>query len=367
MLCNDQCLFCLITKICIQTDIRLNTNLFHKAIMKWIVLLSMLALTTIISGDNAKPYFLSALLFVRDESSLILEYFRHYFEEGVDHVFIIDDGSTDGTIEKLSCINNQYYTILSHVSRITGPGSIKVQRQAYHNVFPTLQNLTTWLVIVDTDEFISSRKFPHLTLKQLLQTSFSNCSMVSAPWIMYAFGNHIETPIGSVRSSLDYRWSFDPTYARNVTNVESKAADIHQGIENKQIYHTDSISDVDVHTGMLRKTGSICGPFHPYHHNCLAGNCMIEKPQKAGGKGPIRMKITENDVDNLLLACHHYRITSLNDFKRKTQSKRVHSWLYTLNDSNRMDVHDNYMTRVRAAARTNHPQQKIADNIFFDC
>eukprot|EP00974_Lingulodinium_polyedra_P003366 315734-Lingulodinium_polyedra.AAC.1 len=55
--------------------------------------------------EEAKPkprFFLSVLVLMHNEVDRLLEFVLHYLEEGVEHFYIIDDRSSDGTVQLLS-------------------------------------------------------------------------------------------------------------------------------------------------------------------------------------------------------------------------------------------------------------------------
>ena len=46
-------------------------------------------------------YTLSVLAMFKNESMIIQEWIKHYIEEGVEHFYLIDNGSTDDYYEKI--------------------------------------------------------------------------------------------------------------------------------------------------------------------------------------------------------------------------------------------------------------------------
>ena len=46
-------------------------------------------------------YFLTCCLMIKNEGKYIEEWMDHYISEGVEHFYIIDNGSTDNTLELL--------------------------------------------------------------------------------------------------------------------------------------------------------------------------------------------------------------------------------------------------------------------------
>ena len=63
---------------------------------------------------------------------------QHYIEEGVDHFFIFDDASRDGTRQALRCIDSSYYTFFNQ-TQFKGAGRAKLpQREVYARMYSEL-------------------------------------------------------------------------------------------------------------------------------------------------------------------------------------------------------------------------------------
>ena len=56
-----------------------------------------------ISPNSRQPnkYYLSVLGMVKDDAGILSEWIEHHLAHGVEHIFVVDDKSTDGTIEIL--------------------------------------------------------------------------------------------------------------------------------------------------------------------------------------------------------------------------------------------------------------------------
>lgn len=87
---------------------------------------------------------------VKNENLNIDEWIDHYFWQGADHLFIIDNGSTDDTFERVQ-------------QRAKGHDKITVVKRAqrhkqdahYQDVFLKFQmrKRFRWLLVADADEF----------------------------------------------------------------------------------------------------------------------------------------------------------------------------------------------------------------------
>ena len=95
---------------------------------------------------SAGSYFLSVLLIAKNESMVIAEWLAHYKQQGVDHIYLIDNGSTDdmcAQIEPFGAFVTVYHWPEAH------------QQVAYYNkAYETIKNETQWLLVVDADEYV---------------------------------------------------------------------------------------------------------------------------------------------------------------------------------------------------------------------
>ena len=91
--------------------------------------------------------FLVLLTRCKDEP-YILEFVNHYLSEGVDRIHIIDDASTLVYPEEV--LLNERVTFYWEKDIIR-------QKQA-NKIYQQIRFSSTWLMFVDVDEFITSRK-----------------------------------------------------------------------------------------------------------------------------------------------------------------------------------------------------------------
>lgn len=107
--------------------------------------------------QKQKPYFLSVLAIFKNEAMNIKEWIDHYLWQGVDHFYLINNGSTD-----------EYKNILDQYSNITLYNFNEQHRQVqyYNTIYPEIKTTSKWLIVVDLDEFYfcknqSIRSFLH--------------------------------------------------------------------------------------------------------------------------------------------------------------------------------------------------------------
>jgi len=135
-------------------------------------------------------YYLSVYAIFKNESVALEEWLTHYINEGVDHFFLIDNGSTD-----------DYEPILDKF-----PGKITLYKDAekykqndhYNNYLFKHNTESEWIILVDLDEFVYARKgFDKIS--DYLRTVPEDISRILLLWKMFGSNGHIEQPSSIIK------------------------------------------------------------------------------------------------------------------------------------------------------------------------
>lgn len=97
---------------------------------------------------------LCVLAIMKNESLNIDEWIEHYIWQGADHIYIIDNGSTDDMPSKIEASKHN-----ERITLIRLPG--KHQQEAHYRFVVKrfqIQKKFKWLLIVDSDEFCFAKK-----------------------------------------------------------------------------------------------------------------------------------------------------------------------------------------------------------------
>lgn len=139
-------------------------------------------------------HFLCVYAIFKNESHIMKEWLDHYITEGVDHFYLIDNGSTDN-----------YEDILkSYSDRITlfhdNEKGHKIQGKIYQrNVFTKFKE-TIWMICVDFDEFMYTKTG---TLRsELEKAEYIDVGQIMVPWKMFGSSGHIKQPSSVIKSFL---------------------------------------------------------------------------------------------------------------------------------------------------------------------
>ena len=64
-----------------------------------------------------------------------------------------------------------------------------INRNIANKIYKQIKNEFTWMIYVDVDEFITTRKNISNTIKQELETTFKEYDCIKIPWVMMACNN----------------------------------------------------------------------------------------------------------------------------------------------------------------------------------
>ena len=104
---------------------------------------------------HEKKYKLSVGGIFKNEEHCIVEWIEHYLHHGVEHFYLIDDSSTDASVEKCKLyIEKGIVTLFNQGNQWSK--YLGRQRDMYNHYILPLIKETQWLLMVDLDEFVWS-------------------------------------------------------------------------------------------------------------------------------------------------------------------------------------------------------------------
>jgi len=163
-------------------------------------------------------YNLSILAIFMNESMVIEEWLQHYIWQGVEHFYLIDNGSTDNYEEVIG----PYLDKISLVKWDETAAQIKHYNQALDHF--DLKNQTKWLLVCDLDEFLFSPTFKNL--QEYLGTK-EGTTCINVSMTMFGSRDEYEQP---------------PSIRKGFLHREKRLHD-----HGKAILRTKSINKLDVH------------------------------------------------------------------------------------------------------------------------
>lgn len=252
--------------------------------------------------------FLGLITRCKDEF-FIKEFCDYYISQGVDKIYIIDDNSDDKSIydnikdEKVAVVYENNIFVNQH------------QMSAVNKIFNKIRQDFEWLISVDVDEFITTKKNIDNTIREELQLTFNNIDCVKIPWVMMSCNKLQKNPESVLQTNI-YRWNHDKKHPHPVNKFRCR----YNQIEVKCIFKCSKFDFIDVH-----------------HPSRLVGDCVIVDSIRCQKQNidSFYDNLRENDIKNGYLLCYHYRIISRENNANKL--KKAQYLKFTLDDLMKSD------------------------------
>ena len=132
-------------------------------------------------------FFLGLITRCKDEF-FIKEFCDYYLSQGVDKIFVIDDNSNDKSI--YNNIDDNRIEIIYEKNLFFKKGQMDVVNKYYKE----LKHKFKWMISVDVDEFITTKKNITHTIKDELNTIFKDVDCIKIPWVMMSCNNRDKNP-----------------------------------------------------------------------------------------------------------------------------------------------------------------------------
>lgn len=277
-------------------------------------------------------YFLGLITRCKDEY-FIEEFCNYYFSEGIDMIYIIDDNSVNKTIYN-NLLNNEKIIIHYMTEEndkchdFACPKSCTCNRVIANDIYKSIKNNFEWMIYVDVDEFITTRKNINNKIRDELQTTLKDFDCIKIPWIMMSC--HGKKNPKSVLKNNIYRINYDLDYNFKCNSLKGKNKFSRQ-ISGKQ-NQTKSIFKCSKFNGIHDKNKpSDHYPVFPINNKLKIVNSVNLNKMNLYSKD--YNNINENLIKESTLLCYHYRIISEEHAINKLNTN---NWYienkYTLND-----------------------------------
>ena len=142
-------------------------------------------------------YFTIGAIF-KNESHILKEWLEHYFYHGVEHVYLINDNSSDNFLEILKpYIDKNMVTLYNCDMKQKWVG---IQDAKYNHFFKNDIKQTTWFGIVDLDEFLYSPL--EIDIKKILK-KYDTENQLQINWVHFGSSGFNEQPNNVVASFVN--------------------------------------------------------------------------------------------------------------------------------------------------------------------
>ena len=243
------------------------------------------------------------------EEPYVFEFVNYYISQGVDKIYIIDDNSNK-EIQK-NVINNEKVNIIFD-NIIENRSS---QFAGCQKLYEQIQNSYEWIIVVDMDEYITTKKNINKTIKEELETTFEDCMCIKIPWVMMSCNSIEKNPESLLKSNI-YRWNHDNKHINNKSN-ENKFRCRYDKIEVKCIFKPKYFKSILMHT-----------PINPNSNNIKIVESIKNTEEQLD---PFYNNLREKDIADGYLLCYHYRIVSVDNCLNKIKNNLLYK-KYKLED-----------------------------------
>jgi glycosyltransferase involved in cell wall biosynthesis len=218
----------------------------------------------------------------KNESHILDEWIQHYKYHGVSHIVLVNDGSTDDYLPILEKHKDFITVYENHIVHD------KVGRQMViaNHFFLPLKDLSTWIAVLDLDEFLYSPTT--LDIKEIL--SVIPYDHIQVDWLHFGSNDHVRQPHSVVEGFLE----------RTPRHLERE-------------YHSHKMISKSAHVRRFN-----------IHHNEGTGN-------------KIHLKYEEDLSSQLII--NHYNLQSRNFYLTVKQTRGdCHRWFEHVNKKRNLDL-----------------------------
>ena len=268
-------------------------------------------------------YKLSIISMFKNEATILESWLQHYIEEGVEHFYLIDNGSTDN----FKSIINKFMpkiTLISDSTRFPAVNHIGPQQYLENKYFlDKVKKESEWVFICDIDEYLYNKKSRYIT--DYLNKTIYNYIKV---YFVY-YGSTFENTPDCLPTSLIKCQAENPSTTTEIIDILWKT-----------ILKTNILTKIDCHNhhvnNNVKKTDLYYGDdliLNHYQH--ISKNYFFNVRCKRGGgvHGLVKGYVTQNDIDCYNKRNKNFTVSECDILRDK---KDMLEWwnIYSINYSN---------------------------------
>ena len=163
-------------------------------------------------------YKISVGAVFKQEAHALEEWINHYLNHGVEHIYLINDFSTDNYKQIIEKYKNNVTLYDSDI--ITNKHG--KQLIIYDKYFRPILHETEYLIIADLDEFLYSPT--SIDIKKKL-AKFAQYSQIMVKWLKFGSNNHIKQPPSIIKGFVK-RAKYDNNFEKYVFKSIIKTKDL---------------------------------------------------------------------------------------------------------------------------------------------
>lgn len=239
--------------------------------------------------------FLSLVAQFKNEAHILDEWLKHYLNQGVERIYLIDNGSTDNP----NAILAPY--IAKRIVTVVRDPRPKIQPMAYSAYFRATARKDEWVIVVDLDEFIYARK-GFKSIADFLRRVSPSTDAICVPWKFFGSNGHIKQPEGVVRS-----------FTKRGTCEQGSRADKRAAsgmVEVKTIVRGPRIRSFQTHMPLLLGEKLVWNNKSAYWDAVENMGRRIVMPGRLHNLDQVIPALTEEELEASPLHLNHYQVQS---------------------------------------------------------
>lgn len=145
-------------------------------------------------------YYATVLGVFKNEASFLGEWIEHYLARGIEHIYLLNDSSTDNFLDITTDYVNKGLVTLKSVEECDQDKTIS-WRQAYlyNKYYNYILKESFWIGVFDLDEFFYCTQYKNIT-KILNIFEKASYQELLADWYWFGSNNHVKQPKNIVES-----------------------------------------------------------------------------------------------------------------------------------------------------------------------
>lgn len=216
-----------------------------------------------------KKYFLAAGAIFKNESHILKEWIEHHRKEGFEHIWLVNDHSTDNYEFVLQpYIDEGYVTLFDFTQNVSGSKQNHILTTI---LYPIASKETNWFIANDLDEFITTRD--QNTVAYNLRKYLNDASFIQLDNVIYGSSGNKRIPSSAIQS-----------YTKRI-NLDTYQERYHS---HKTLCRPELVATICIH-----------------RPRSLLHTTVSSNPDK-----PTKYNMNEHDVDQYKIVMNHYQCQS---------------------------------------------------------
>lgn len=262
-------------------------------------------------------HYLSVIAMFKNESTIIEQWIQHYLLEGVEHFYLIDNGSTDDYEKEIKKYFKKITLIKDNYRQERDTQNVLINKHYLNQV----KKESIWVIICDIDEYIYNTSYDK-TIKTYLN-NVNNCEKFWIPWKLFSASNDPNI----IPTSIVY----DLTTRKNDI-IDKKGF-------GKSIVKCTNLIQLETHNSSINgitKNLTLSDNLHCNHYKLISEKYFKDiKSKRGGGQSGltnnykidnfyIENKLYQGVIDNSLALKYKHKIKNFNyDNYRKNNKDLV--------------------------------------------